>query len=181
MEDLGPEEARRGLRQWFSSNDYLGEDPYRPWGEFEYRMPLPPKLKFALFKVAIEPFASPKKTALSPAYAFLLRAGALEGDRVLARDMFGRLGDSRLKSGRMSCWGLPFPASGNPPDSPYAINTLFAADALLDAFSAFGERRFLSMAESAARWVAEECMDEGKSRVKFSPTNDFYADRKSVV
>lgn len=175
MEDLDPEEARRGLRQWFSSNDYSGEDPFRLWGEFEYRMPLPPKLRFALFKIAVEPFASSRKTGLPPAYAFLLRAGAVEGDRVLVREMFRRLADSRITSGELSCWGLPFPATGNPPNSPYAINTLFAADALLDAFSAFGKKRFLSMAESAARWVVEECMDGGKTRVKFSPSNDFFA------
>jgi hypothetical protein len=116
---------------------------------------------------------NPKALALFLAAVLKLhRSGAIDGSQ-LVRSLIDRLIALRSPHTDYWCWGYSFPWQTRtivvPRWSPNLVCSSFVANALLDAYEAFGESRCLEMAASSADYIANDLFwTEGDSVACFS-------------
>lgn len=120
----------------------------------------------------IEKSRNPKALALFlSATVMLSRMGLLQSlDPVF--ELIDLLLASRSSHPR-DCWGYPFPWQTRtqlvPKGQPNLVCTVFAGQALLDAYELIGDSRCLEMAEGAARFIKEElCFVDGDGHPSFA-------------
>jgi hypothetical protein len=119
--------------------------------------------------LAIPPTQNPKALALFLASAVRLRTIAGSDAGPMAESMIERLVALRSPDTDRWAWGYSFPWQTRtkvvPRATPNLVCTTFVADALLDAFEAFGRRECLTMAIGAAEYLLDELyrFEEGGS------------------
>jgi len=163
------------LLAYCQANDWAGYDPYDALNSrlFESlpflnsripRLVLTQALKRS--PVNIRPLLFVPKTQNPKAMALFLRAllklskVGLLADEGLIEQMADRITALRSPNTPSWCWGYSFPWQTRtkivPRWTPNVVCTTFVADALLDAYEALGEARFLEMGVSAADFILRE-------------------------
>lgn len=104
------------------------------------------------------------------AFVRLARTRLLDGNKE-ADPLVARLVELRSPDTPYWCWGYNFPWQTRrllvPRWSPNVVCTTFVADALLDAYEAWGDGRHLEMAASAADYIVRELYWEEGEEVGF--------------
>jgi hypothetical protein len=116
---------------------------------------------------------NPKGIALFLASLLKLRPEDVADRQALIDLMIERLSSLRSPHARYACWGYNFPWQTRtvviPRGEPNLVSTVFAADALLDAYEDGQGWHCLSLAVSAADYIANELYwTDGPSRAGFS-------------
>ena len=173
------------LLAYCQANDWAGYDPYDALNSALFnrvpflnsripRLVLTQALKRAPFNVrpllAVPRTQNPKGLALFlSSFIKLSRLGLLpQSDSDPVRTMADKIVALRSSDTRYWTWGYSFPWQTRtivvPRGTPNLVCTTFVAGALLDAYDACGEARYLEMAASAADYVVRELLwTEGDS------------------
>lgn len=171
--DAPLEERTLRLLAYCQANDWAGYDPYDVLNSKV--LEALPFLNFRLARIAltqtlkrspinIRPFLrvpkkqNPKALALFLAAALKLQKAGVLKDDGLAGHFLQRLIALRSQNIAYWCWGYSFPWQMRteivPEGFPNLVCTVFVADALFDAYEELHDERCLSMAISAADYVA---------------------------
>jgi hypothetical protein len=181
----GLKSATLRLLAYCQANDWAGYDPYDALNSalFERvpflnsripRLVLTQALKRAPFNVrpllAVPRTQNPKGLALFlSSFVKLSRLGLpATSDSDPVRTMADQIAALRSADTRYWTWGYSFPWQTRtmvvPRGAPNLVCTTFVAGALLDAYEACGEARYLEMAASAADYIVRELLwTEGDS------------------
>jgi hypothetical protein len=167
------------LLSYCEANDWAGYDPYDALNSSLFnqvpflnsripRLALTQTLKRAPFNLrpllGVPKTQNPKGLALFlSSLVKLSRLRLLErGDRDAVTMMAERLVALRSSDARYWSWGYSFPWQTRtivvPRNSPNLVCTTFVATALLDAYEARGDTRYLEMAASAADYILNELL-----------------------
>jgi hypothetical protein len=195
MDDSGNVTARLKsatlrLLAYCRANDWAGYDPYDALNSVLFqrlpilnsripRLVLTQALKRAPFNM--RPLLAVPKTQNSKGLALFLNAfiklsrlGLLaREDRDSIKVMADKIATLRSPGTRYWSWGYSFPWQTRtmvvPRGAPNLVCTTFVADALLNAYEACGEARYLEMAASAADYILDELVwTEGDSVVSLN-------------
>ena len=184
----GVQEATLKLLDYCHANDWAGYDPYDALNS-ELFIALP-FLNTRFFRLALtqamkrspvnlRPLLfvgktqNPKCLALVLTALLKLRKLAMLQDDEVARGVVAQIIASRSPESEYWCWGYSFPWQTRmilvPRGAPNLVCTVFVANALLDAFEALGDTRFLQMAVSAGEYLVKELYyTEGAGVASFS-------------
>lgn len=175
------------LLAYAQERNWAGHDPYdalnSPWCESlgwannrVSRIVLTQLLKRSPFNfrslLRIRPTQNPKALALFLAAALRLEKAGLLRNPGLISDLIALLIALRSPSSQYFCWGYSFPWQTRsvlvPRGAPNLVCTTFAAQALLDAHARRGDKELLSIACSAADYIATELYYEDGPAASFS-------------
>jgi hypothetical protein len=173
--DEGPRAATLKLLAYCRDNDWAGYDPYDALNSELFK--LLPFLNFRLPRLVltqalkrspidIRPLLlvprtqNPKALALFLASLLKLAKLGLLDDEGLVAAMTDKLAALRSRDIAYWCWGYSFPWQTRtivvPRGAPNLVCTTFVVNALLDAYEACGDSRYLSMAVSAAEYIVND-------------------------
>jgi hypothetical protein len=182
------EEAIRSLIEYCRRNDWAGYDPYdalnsrlfaaTPFHRSRiFRLIFTQGLKRLPMNIRpilkVQKAQNPKAIALFLAAFLKLSRYGCPGSERLIGVMAERLTALRSQGTPYWCWGYSFPWQTRavivPRGAPNLVCTVFAADALLDAYERDPKPRYLEMAASAAEYILEELYwTDGDGTASFS-------------
>jgi hypothetical protein len=185
---MSPHDAALSLLEYCRANDWAGYDPYDAINSrlfeivpfLDSRLPRlvltqalkrsPINLRPALL---VPKTRNPKGLGLFLAAVVRLDRSGLLNDNSLVGTLIDLLKGARSQNARYSCWGYSFAWQTRtivvPRGTPNLVCTTFVADALLDAYEHCGEQELLTMAFSAAEYIANELFwTEGNSIASLS-------------
>ena len=176
------------LLAYCQANDWAGYDPYDALNSRWFSSL--PFLNFRLSRLAltqalkrspvnfrsllrVPPTQNPKGLALVLAALLKLRKLALLSDESLLQELIAQIVASRSPDTRYWSWGYSFPWQTRtilvPRGAPNLVCTIFAANALLDAFEALGDTKLLELAVSSGDYLVNELYyTEGAEVASFS-------------
>jgi hypothetical protein len=102
----------------------------------------------------------------------LSKPGLIEDADEIIESLAGRIEELRSPGTRFWCWGYSFPWQTRtqlvPAGTPNLVCTLFVAEALLDLYESSKDKKYLSIATSAAEYIVKELYWETDSVCSFS-------------
>jgi hypothetical protein len=176
------------LLAYCRANDWAGYDPYDalnsellkalPFMNFRsFRLVLTQVMKRSPVNLRplffVNKTQNPKGLALVLTALFKLRQLGLLEDDNLAREVITQIIALRSPDPEYWSWGYSFPWQTRtiivPRGAPNLVCTIFVASALLDAFEALGDAKYLEMAVSAGEYLVEKLYyTEGDTLASFS-------------
>ena len=174
--------------EYCDANDWAGYDPYdalnsRVFAKMTFLQSRVPRIALTqLLKrspvnlrglLDVPKTQNPKALGLFlSAFAKLASAGNTDYERYCGY-LVHRLESLRSSEQGYWCWGYSFPWQTRtvivPSATPNLVCTVFVANALLDAFEAYGNPQYLSMVNSAARYIVDRLYwHEGNSVAGFA-------------
>lgn len=181
------------LLAYCQSHDWAGYDPYDALNSRVFRASPFFRSKWARLAftqamkrspvnlrplMGVPPSSNPKGIALFLSALVKLSKAGVISERPLIPDLTERLLALRTPDQTYSCWGYNFDWQTRtllvPRGSPNIICTTFAGEALLDAYEAVGEPRYLAVATDASGFLFESLYVEAgaDSRFRYTPWED---------